>query len=293
MNTTEKPFYLPLLDKQRDGYEYLADWLYKWRLSEINAIAREYRGNNDVTPISLCDMLEYWDASSHEQQGAFLMLDDLYATLPEDVVAEFLRLFHESDMVHDSNLGKTLFGAPRPEYQTQRNNPTYAGMHWGNTCNASSVAMWLQSLELAGKIQPDQVATDEELIKLIYNYGYNSSTDHGAVTNVLRDKLGVKSTFLYTATWSDLKAELKAGSPVVLGILHKGPWSAATGFGHMVMGYALDKAETGMIGHDPWGKLPYYSDYNGADVFFDYEKTLLGRWQLMGASNGYMRVFVD
>ncbi|MEO1179756.1 MAG: C39 family peptidase, partial [Cyanobacteria bacterium J06636_28] len=121
---------------------------------------------------------------------------------------------------------------------------------------------------------------------------YGDTTDHGAQTNALSG-LGVKSEWHTTLTMEDVKAELNAGRPVVLGVLHKGHVSSPRGGGHMILAVGYD--DTGMFIHDPYGDMDlvnggYPGSTDGAFRHYSY-KNLGARFEVDGPSTGWGRIF--
>lgn len=156
-----------------------------------------------------------------------------------------------------------------------------------STCNSSACAMYLEYLK-PGSLPAGPKGDDAYLRKVL---ALGNSTDHTIQTRVL-ESYGVKSTFRYDLGFDDLDRELKAGRPVVLGILHRGPESAPTGSGHIII--CIGKTESGdYYIHDPYGNL--YENYvtpveNGRRVIYK-RKTLEKRWTIKSPKDGWGRIF--
>jgi hypothetical protein len=156
-----------------------------------------------------------------------------------------------------------------------------------STCNSSACAMCLEFLK-PGSLPAGPKGDDAYLKKVL---ALGKSTDHGVQTKVLQS-YGISSVFRYNLNFSDLDAELAAGRPVVLGILHRGPESRPTGSGHMIVVYG--KTESGdYCVNDPYGNL--YENYvtpvaNGRKVVYT-RKTLEKRWTVDGPGSGWGRIF--
>ena len=156
-----------------------------------------------------------------------------------------------------------------------------------STCNSSACAMYLEYLK-PGSLPAGPKGDDAYLRKVL---ALGNSTDHTIQTRVL-ESYGVKSTFRYDLGFDDLDRELKAGRPVVLGILHRGPESAPTGSGHIII--CIGKTESGdYYIHDPYGNL--YENYvtpveNGRRVIYK-RKTLEKRWTIKNPKDGWGRIF--
>lgn len=116
------------------------------------------------------------------------------------------------------------------------------------TCNSSSCAMCLEFLK-PGTL--NGAKGDDAYVQKVFAIG--DSTDHAVQTKVL-SSYGIKSTFSYNLSFSDLDRELAAGRPVVMGILHRGTIQNPTG-GHMIVciGKTLDGKS--YIFNDPYGSL--------------------------------------
>ena len=93
-------------------------------------------------------------------------------------------------------------------------------------------------------------------------------------------------------SFADLDSELFAGRPVVVGILHRGPESAPSGSGHMVV--CIGKTEKGdYVFRDPYGSiLDNYTGpvTNGRQVVYS-RKMLEKRWTVKNDNDGWGRVF--
>jgi hypothetical protein len=148
------------------------------------------------------------------------------------------------------------------------------------TCNCSATAMALKMIGV-------DIASDDELVERVFKHG--DTTDHANVDWVVNHYYKVKTRFRYDMSFEDLDAELAAGKPVVLGILHKGGLSNPYG-GHMVCCYA--KEGPNYVCHDPYGSL--MNAYQGPVT--DGKAARYPDWQLQkrwcpGGSDGWGRVF--
>jgi GH24 family phage-related lysozyme (muramidase) len=166
-----------------------------------------------------------------------------------------------------------------PEW-LQTDNYTQAG----RTCNSSSCAMCLKFF------RPEAIESDDEYIKKLIGGGYGDTTDHGAQTNLLKS-YGLNSTWHTNLSFANLETELKAGRPVVIGILHRGTLSAPTG-GHMLVVRGM-KENGDFIVNDPYGSVnDGYSGppENGKGAIYT-RKMLTSRWLPEGPSSGWGRTF--
>ena len=156
-----------------------------------------------------------------------------------------------------------------------------------STCNSSACAMCLEFLK-PGSLPAGPKGDDAYLKKVL---ALGNSTDHGVQTKVLQS-YGLSSVFRYNLNFSDLDAELAAGRPVVMGILHRGPESRPTGSGHMIA--CIGKTPNGdYVCRDPYGSLlDGYSGpvSNGRQVVYS-KKMLEKRWTVDGTGSGWGRIF--
>ncbi len=173
-------------------------------------------------------------------------------------------------------------------YFSQRDNAAQAH----RTCNTASC--WMGALYMKTSLWEacgeDPNADLNFYLPKVEAYG--DTTDHGAQTNALSG-LGVKSEWHTTLTMEDVKAELNAGRPVVLGVLHKGHVSSPRGGGHMILAVGYD--DTGMFIHDPYGDMDlvnggYPGSTDGAFRHYSY-KNLGARFEVDGPSTGWGRIF--
>jgi hypothetical protein len=136
---------------------------------------------------------------------------------------------------------------------------------------------------------PTGTKGDDAYLKKVLALG--NSTDHSVQTKVLQS-YGLSSVFGYNLNFSDLDAELAAGRPIVLGILHRGPESSPTGSGHMIC--CIGKTDNGdYVCRDPYGSLlDGYSGpvSNGRQVVYS-KKMLEKRWTVDGSGSGWGRIF--
>jgi hypothetical protein len=156
------------------------------------------------------------------------------------------------------------------------------------TCNSSACAMCLEFLK--PNSLPPGPKGDDAYIKKVFAIG--DTTDHSVQTRVLRS-YGVNSVFRYDLSFVDLDRELIAGRPVVIGFLHRGPESAPSGGGHMIV--VRGKTDSGDYWiNDPYGNL--YENYvtpvaNGRQVIYR-KSTLEKRWTVKHPKDGWGRIFL-
>ena len=152
------------------------------------------------------------------------------------------------------------------------------------TCNSSSCAMCLAFL------MPGKIKGDDDYLRKLLTGGYGDTTDHGAQGRLLAS-YGLKSTWHTNLGFDDLEKEIKAGRPVVIGILHRGSPSAPTG-GHMLVVRGIT-AKGDFIVNDPYGSVnDGYSGpvTNGNQAVYS-RAMLQKRWLPEGAKSGWGRKF--
>ena len=152
------------------------------------------------------------------------------------------------------------------------------------TCNSSSCAMVLEFFK------PEAVVNDDQYIKKLIDGGYGDTTDHSAQGRLLAD-YGLKSTWHTDMSIAALEMEIRAGRPVVCGILHRGSESAPTG-GHMIVVRGLTSSGDFRV-NDPYGSCnDGYSGpvENGNNAIYS-RKMMAARWTPDGPNSGWGRTF--
>lgn len=157
-----------------------------------------------------------------------------------------------------------------------------------STCNSSSCAMCLEFLK--PKSLPYGPRGDDAYLRKVLAQG--NSTDHSVQTKVLQS-YGLKSIFRYDLVFDDLDKQLSEGKPIVIGIVHRGPESAPTGSGHMIV--VIGKTSSGdYVCRDPYGSI--YNGYtgpssNGRQVIY-HRKMLEKRFTVKHPKDGWGRIFL-
>jgi GH24 family phage-related lysozyme (muramidase) len=152
------------------------------------------------------------------------------------------------------------------------------------TCNTSSCAMALEFFK------PEAVINDNQYLKKLIDGGYGDTTSHQAQGNLLAS-YGLKSTWHTNLSLADLEKEIRAGRPVVCGILHRGSESAPTG-GHMILVRGLTSSGDFRV-NDPYGSCnDGYSGpvENGNNAIYSH-KMMAARWTPDGPNSGWGRTF--
>ena len=172
----------------------------------------------------------------------------------------------------------------RAPYYFQRDSATAQG---DRMCFSSTCAMAAETLKpgcLAGAGQPD-----DRYLRLLQSLG-GDTTDAAAQVRTLKS-LGIAATFRQDLGIAPVEAELRAGRPVPVGWLHKGPIDAPSGGGHWSL--IVGATETHWILHDPFGEAAlvpggYVSTAATAGRFVRYSKANFNRrWMVEPWRGGY------
>jgi hypothetical protein len=180
--------------------------------------------------------------------------------------------------------------APRPtnpltgfRYFSQLDNEGGTGYR---ECQTSSIAMCLAYLGAGG------ITSDDQYRAIVRRHGDTTSQ---AAHQAALQELGVKARFVTNCSASQVQAEIKAGLPVCMGILHKGPVGAPTGGGHWIACYGFDAFGWAVM--DPQGDLDLINGRwirtggtAGRALRYSY-RHLNPRWLLEGQSSGWAWLF--
>jgi hypothetical protein len=191
-----------------------------------------------VADIRLVDVAKAYKSLSHQTAA----LNWLQERQSPDVLREFAEMWRADppDKAEASpSPGKVTNPLKVPYFPQLDNGP----QGW-RQCQTSSIAMCLAFLKVPG------IKDDVDYLKVVQRYG--DTTSQQAHRQALAH-LGVRARFRQNMTAGDLMAELKAGMPCAIGILHHGPVSAPTGGGHYIT--AIGTTADAWIVHDPYGEL--------------------------------------
>lgn len=225
--------------------------------------------------IDLHNFFKYYDEKNPKHVAAVEQFEvDLQgSTLLEDE-ANWVRIYRTSVEKPKSD----ILNVP---YYPQTDNYRDAN----RTCNSSACAMCLEYFRPGTLIG---AKGDDAYIRKVFAIG--DTTDHLVQTRVL-NSYGIKSSFHYHLSFSDLDRELSEQRPVVIGILHRGSLASPTG-GHMVV--VIGKTPSGdYVVNDPYGSLnDNYtgSVYNGKGAIYKRSE-LQRRWTPEGPTSGWGRLF--
>lgn len=260
-----------------------------------------YGGANFASITRVCDSPDKWsdtewvkaqfikyrNPGSAVEKGLLIRREDEASVFCTPAKAEFKAAVSNTAKPAKANLPqkKTL----KVMYFTQRDNAGQAH----RTCNTASCWMGAMYMKpsLWEKCGKDTNADLNYYLKMVEKYG--DTTDHTAQGKALND-LGVKSKWDTSVSMREVKEELAAGRPVVMGILHKGHVSSPSGGGHMIL--AVGYEPNGLIIHDPYGDLSlvgggYRGSTDGAFKRYSY-KNLGPRFEVDGPGTGWARLFI-
>lgn len=193
-------------------------------------------------PIQLLSATKAHRDLSHQIAAWRWLQQDLSANRPE-ALAQFAELFRADPPEKDPSPspGRLSNPLPVPFFAQQDNGPE----GW-RQCQSSSIAMCLAYLKVPG------IRDDLDYLAVVRRYG--DTTVQEAHRQALK-QLGVRARFRQDLTPTHLQAEIKAGYPVAIGILHHGPVSAPTGGGHYITVRGFDTTAGTWLVHDPYGEL--------------------------------------
>ena len=129
--------------------------------------------------------------------------------------------------------------APFPWFPQLDNGP----QGW-RQCQTSSIAMCLAYMRVPG------INDDLDYLKVVQRHG--DTTNQAAHQAALKE-MGVRARFVQNCSAGQLQAEIHAGFPAAIGILHHGPSTAPSGGGHWIAVCGYDAHS--WIVNDPYGEL--------------------------------------
>jgi len=171
--------------------------------------------------------------------------------------------------------------APFPWFPQLNNGPE----GW-RQCQSSSIAMCLAYLQVPG------INDDLDYLKVVERHG--DTTSQQAHQAALKE-LGVRARFVQNCNAGQLQAEICAGFPAAIGILHHGPATAPSGGGHWITAYGYDAHA--WIVNDPYGELNLVNGSwdrqggnSGRAQRYSY-RNLNPRWLAEGPASGWAWLF--
>lgn len=174
---------------------------------------------------------------------------------------------------------------PVKQYYPQTDSATGHGdrMCFSSTCAMAIKYLYPEALKGSN--------ADDTYLRTVLKYG--DTTQYTSQIKACKD-YGVLATFYQNGTKEALLKELKAGYPVAVGILHKGPAAAPRGGGHWML-LIGDAGEKGVF-HDPYGEMDNVN--GGYESIGPYGRNIhytwsnwLRRWEVEGRGSGWFMTF--
>ena len=262
------------------------------RRQAFASACREIYGTRGTTmanpsPIALAQLFRYWRALPYQLAAVVELEADLAANGYAAAMRRDRPWF--ATWSQDGKQADPVVPAPRPTnplsgfpYFSQLDNKGGTGYR---ECQTSSIAMCLAYLGAGG------ITSDDQYRAIVRRHG--DTTSQAAHQAALRE-LGVKARFVTNCSASQVQAEIKAGLPVCMGILHKGPVGAPTGGGHWIACYGFDAFGWAVM--DPQGDLDLINGRwirtgtAGRALRYSY-RHLNPRWLVEGQSSGWAWLF--
>ena len=192
-------------------------------------------------PIQLVSVVKAYKGLSH-QTAALNWLQEQLRDRPE-LLTQFAEMWRADPAPKPEAspspgiVTNPLSGFP---YFSQQDN----GSEGWRECQTSSISMCLKYLKVPG------INDDTDYLAVVNRHG--DTTSQAAHQAALAD-LEVRARFRQNLKSGDVMAEIKAGLPVAIGLLHHGPVTAPSGGGHYIAVYGFDA--DGWIVNDPYGEL--------------------------------------
>lgn len=141
-------------------------------------------------------------------------------------------------------------------FQGDSSNPRQA---W-RMCFSSSCAMLAEALMpgcLRGHVKRNGRQLDDFYRETLESLRVGDTTEYTAQLATLAHFCPAwRFHFIQDGNWETVQAQLQAGVPVPIGILHHGPVNAPTGGGHWICAIGWEGVDAGrVIVHDPAGEL--------------------------------------
>lgn len=251
----------------------LVQWLQNSTGAQKQAeFAMMWRDNDNASPIDFVNVFRSYKAMPHQNAA----LNWLQQASQPKTLEGFFQMWCNWNQTAPKPNGIRL---KVPYYQQVDNK--FEPMR---TCNTSSCAMVARFLGA-------KIAGDDAYYQIVRKYG--DTTDHGAQTKALAE-IGIRSTWHTNLGFDDLDQSLKAGLPIVIGILHRGSLQSPTG-GHMIVVIGRT-SQKDYICHDPFGSLldrggGYTGPVNNGNSVIYPRSILNRRWLPEGDQSGWGRLF--
>lgn len=165
-------------------------------------------------------------------------------------------------------------------YMSQLDN----GPEGWRQCQTSAIAMALKFIGWPG------ISDDRDYLRQVKRWGDTTESRNHQSALVT---MGVKHEFTQSFSAEEAKARLRAGRPVLAGVLHHGPVFAPAGGGHWVVLVGFDDVRGHWVVHDPYGELDLVNGgwarvggNAGQGVIYSY-KNFNPRWLHPGERDGW------
>jgi hypothetical protein len=218
---------------------------------------------------------EHWKGLPHQRAA----LVQFWEKVPASLKMRDAEHFHTWRQDGKQEQPRTRTNPLQVRYFSQRDSGTE---HALRMCFSSSCAMLLEALK-PGTLQGAN--GDDTYLGRVFRYG--DTTNAEAQLKALGD-FGIRAELVKNADWATLERQINAGTPVPIGILHKGHVSAPSGGGHWIT--AIGHTPDAIIVHDPFGELDLvsgtYVNNWGARLSYS-RRNLAPRWMVEGPSSGW------
>jgi hypothetical protein len=164
-------------------------------------------------------------------------------------------------------------------------NPADGPEGW-RQCQTSAIAMCLAFLKVPG------IRDDTDYLRVVQRHG--DTTVQETHRRALAE-LGVKARFTMECIAAQAQAEIRAGRPVAMGYLHRGPVGSPSGGGHWLACFGFDAVGWNVM--DPYGELDLANGgwlrtggNSGRQQRYSY-RNFNPRWLVENAASGYAWLF--
>jgi hypothetical protein len=249
----------------------------------------------NTNPITLQQLFRHWRALPH-QSAAVVELDaDLAANGPAVAMRRDRPWF--ATWSQDGKQPEPPLAPPAKPPAARPTNPLSGfpyfsqlnpadGPEAWRQCQASAIAMCLAYLKVPG------IRDDTDYMRVVRRHG--DTTVQETHRKALAE-LGVRARFTLECTAAQAQAEIRAGLPVAMGYLHRGPVGSPSGGGHWLACFGFDAVGWKVM--DPYGNLDLVNGgwlqkggSSGKDLRYSY-RNFNPRWLVENAASGYAWLF--
>ena len=261
----------------------------------VPQLARKPRVEPEVTmanasPIALHQLFRYWRALPHQSAAVVELEADLaasgYAVAMRRDRPWFATWSQDGKQAEPVEPPAALPTNPLAGFPYFSQINASDGPEGWRQCQSSAVAMCLAYLGVGG------IKDDTDYLKIVRRHG--DTTSQAAHQKALKE-LGVKARFTNECSASQAQAEIRAGLPLAMGYLHRGPVGAPSGGGHWLACYGFDAHGWSVM--DPFGELDLVrggwlrsGGTSGRGLRYSY-RNFNPRWLAEGAGSGWAWLF--